>query len=280
MARSWRDIKKIHPAAEIIPAMSPDEFETLVESIREAGKILVPIAIYKNEILDGRHRLDAAEKAGLNNMDGVAWIAPTQVLPMTTDPYAYVLSANLHRRHLSTEGKRNVIAELLKAQPQKNDTQIAEMVKVSPHTVSDVRAEMEGRMQIAHVATHTDTLGRIQPATRAKPRAKPKATQATSQTEPSVDDNANNTKTEAENTESTTTAPITAVAPVTSVVSATGNTANPLLKLTGRIAVRALLSVIDNPLAWPNEAKIEKLRDTLRPTLVELSGALDKAEHA
>ena len=42
-----------------------------------------------------------------------------------TDPYEYVLSANLHRRHLTAEQKREIIAKLLKAQPEKSNRTIA-----------------------------------------------------------------------------------------------------------------------------------------------------------
>ena len=38
-----------------------------------------------------------------------------------TDPYAYVLSANVHRRHLTAEQKRELIAKVLKAQPEKSN---------------------------------------------------------------------------------------------------------------------------------------------------------------
>ena len=34
------------------------------------------------------------------------------------DPYAYVMSANLHRRHLTPEQRRELVAKLLKASPE------------------------------------------------------------------------------------------------------------------------------------------------------------------
>ena len=36
-----------------------------------------------------------------------------------TDPYAYVISANIRRRHLTAEQKRELIAKLIKATPEK-----------------------------------------------------------------------------------------------------------------------------------------------------------------
>ena len=57
------------------------------------------------------------------------------------------MSTNLQRRHLSADDKRKLIADLIKAMPEKSDRQIAEMLKVSPTTVGRVRAEMEPTVQ-------------------------------------------------------------------------------------------------------------------------------------
>jgi hypothetical protein len=54
-----------------------------------------------------------------------------------------VVSANLHRRHLSAERKRELIAELVKAHPEKSDRSIAEEAKTSHVTVGKVRREIE-----------------------------------------------------------------------------------------------------------------------------------------
>jgi hypothetical protein len=81
-----------------------------------------------------------------------------------SDPYAYVVSANLHRRHLDAEAKREVIAALVKAQPEKSNRQIAAMTDTSHPTVGKIRSEAEARGEVPRVTTHTDTKGRHQPA--------------------------------------------------------------------------------------------------------------------
>ncbi len=91
------------------------------------------------------------------------------------DPYAYVLSANVHRRHLTGEQKRELIAKLLKAQPEKSDRQIAETVKASPTTVGTVRAKMESAGDVSKLGTRQDTKGRQQPANKPKPPSVPAA---------------------------------------------------------------------------------------------------------
>ena len=79
-------------------------------------------------------------------------------------PAAYVISANIHRRHLTAQQKRELIAKLVKAQPEKSNRQIAKQAKVDHKTVASVRQEGEGRGEFPHVEARTDTRGRQQPA--------------------------------------------------------------------------------------------------------------------
>ena len=90
-----------------------------------------------------------------------------------TDPYEYVKSANIHRRHLTAEKKREAIANLIKATPGKSDRQIAKTAKASPTFVGKVRAEMEAKGEVSTVDTRTDAKGVKQPArkTGRKPEA-------------------------------------------------------------------------------------------------------------
>jgi hypothetical protein len=88
------------------------------------------------------------------------------LLGRDVDPWAYVISANLHRRHLTVEQKRDLIAKLIKATPEKSDRQIAETVKASPTTVGTVRAEMEATGDVSKLDTRTDSRGPAQPATK------------------------------------------------------------------------------------------------------------------
>jgi hypothetical protein len=80
------------------------------------------------------------------------------------DAYAFVLSANIHRRHLTAEQRRELIAKLLKAQPEKSDRQIGKIINADNKTVAAVREKLEAREEIPHVETRTDSKGRAQPA--------------------------------------------------------------------------------------------------------------------
>ena len=178
-SKSWRDVLPIHPAAELFPLMSPDELAALGEDIRKHG-LTSSIVLWSDGksqalLLDGRSRLDAIEReigpaiVGAPSITaGKDFLAINKVIVLdrSVDPYAYVISANIHRRHLTAEQKRELIAKLIEADPSKSDRQIAETVKASPTTVGTVRAEMEAKGDVSKLDTRTDSLGRQQLAHR------------------------------------------------------------------------------------------------------------------
>lgn len=83
---------KFHKLANLFPLMEPTEFKALVEDIKQNGQ-LHPIVIWEDQILDGRNRFRACEH--LN-------IEPKYTTFDGTDAFAFVVSLNLHRRHLSS----------------------------------------------------------------------------------------------------------------------------------------------------------------------------------
>ena len=85
------------------------------------------------------------------------------LLGRNVDPWAYVTSANLHRRHLTAEQRRELIGKLIEAMPEKSNRQIAKLVNASPTTVGTKRAEMEATGEVSKLDTSTDTRGRGQP---------------------------------------------------------------------------------------------------------------------
>ena len=133
-------------------------------------------------LLDGRNRLDALELLGLLGHNPLRArslrkvqnhcplkIAETVVLggfkvEAGVDPYTRVLSLNVHRRQLTAEQKRKLIAKLLAADPERSNSQIAKTAHADDKTVAAVRRELEGRSEIPNVETRTDTKGRKQPA--------------------------------------------------------------------------------------------------------------------
>src|SRR6478736_6505454 len=110
---SWREKIKVHPAAELFPLMSPAELEQLTEDVKE-NRLLVRIVLLPDgQLIDGRNRLDAAERAGLTVFDEDGNLAlPSRTLKRKIDPYAYVFSVNFRRRHLTPEQRDDVIRKL------------------------------------------------------------------------------------------------------------------------------------------------------------------------
>jgi ParB-like nuclease family protein len=159
---------KFHPLAGIFPLMEGAEFDELVADIKAHG-LREPIVLYEGLILDGRNRYRACIKAGVEpSFAPSAWRLPND------DPAGYVISANIRRRHLTAEQKRDLIAKLLKARPEKSNRQIGKQIGASHHTVKEVRTEMEGTGQIAQLqkTVGADGKARTQPAKKAKPEAK------------------------------------------------------------------------------------------------------------
>ena len=92
-----------HPIAAIFPLLDPTspEFLALVEDIKE-NDLREPIVVYEDKILDGRNRALALEISGREIKDAHF------KKYYGNDPIGFVLSANLHRRHLN-ESQRAMI---------------------------------------------------------------------------------------------------------------------------------------------------------------------------
>lgn len=93
----------VHPAAELFPMMSEPEFELMKEDIRVNGQN-DDVLIWDGQLLDGRNRLRACTELGIE--------PGFMTLPKAIDPVAWVLSHNLHRRHLDT-AQRAMVADKL-----------------------------------------------------------------------------------------------------------------------------------------------------------------------
>lgn len=96
---------KPHPYANIFPMMDESELEALSEDIVANGQKEV-ITIYHNQILDGRNRYAACLKAHIT--------PSTKELPTGTDAFKFVISKNLHRRHLDETGRAFLAAGMVK----------------------------------------------------------------------------------------------------------------------------------------------------------------------
>lgn len=93
-----------HPAASLFPMLDGEAFAALKADIAEHGQ-RVPIAMYGGAVLDGRNRLRACLELGLEPV--------TVDVPLEVDPWTYVVSLNLRRRHLAPHEAGRIYRELL-----------------------------------------------------------------------------------------------------------------------------------------------------------------------
>jgi hypothetical protein len=136
-------------------------------------------------LLDGRNRLDAFEAAGYTIVDKEDRSTPGQAHPRLihnhrlldwievrgldgVDPYAYVISANIHRRYLSTAQKIELVEKVITANPKMSGRQAAKLAGVSPTTATKTRAKLEKAGDVSTVDTSIDTRGRQQPIHKPK----------------------------------------------------------------------------------------------------------------
>jgi hypothetical protein len=183
--KSWRDVIKVHPAADLFPMMSEAELRELGEDIKKNG-LKTDIIFWSPTIdsesaylLDGRNRLDAMEAVGLLRLrkddNNWGWLLEqssckgrVNLVEGSTgaDPYALAVSLNIHRRHLTGEQKRELIAKLLKAKPEASNRSIGAQIKVDDKTVASVRRELESTAEIPQLekTIGADGKARKQPA--------------------------------------------------------------------------------------------------------------------
>ncbi|MHB1220178.1 MAG: ParB N-terminal domain-containing protein [Alphaproteobacteria bacterium] len=98
---------RTHPAAEIFPLLSGAELDALVADIKEHG-LREPVVLFDGAILDGRNRYRACQQLGVKTKT-VEWDGEGT-------PEAFVVSMNLHRRHLN-ESQRGMIAAKIAVRP-------------------------------------------------------------------------------------------------------------------------------------------------------------------
>lgn len=82
----------VHPVAALFPMMSDEELDDLAEDIKANGLIHPIVRNADGVLIDGRNRLEACRRAE---------VEPSFVELDGHDPVAFILSANITRRHLS-----------------------------------------------------------------------------------------------------------------------------------------------------------------------------------
>lgn len=119
-----------HPFAERFPLLEGDEWKTFLESIKKSKGNRQPVSFRtvngKKQGLDGRNREKACEELGLKCRYFEEIVDDDEVKE-------FILDANIHRRHMTAEMRRDIVAEL--RADGKSTRAIAAAVGVSHSTV-------------------------------------------------------------------------------------------------------------------------------------------------
>lgn len=155
--------------------MSDEEYEILSKDIATNGQ-LEPITLFEGVILDGWHRFQAC--AELN-------IEPKYKEYDGNDPVAFVLSKNLHRRHLNASQRAVAVTACREWMPNHRPKEVestfhlisnqalAEEASVSIQTIKDAKAVIKAGKADDVIAGKT-TVNKLVSELRGKPADKPK----------------------------------------------------------------------------------------------------------
>jgi ParB-like chromosome segregation protein Spo0J len=124
-----------HPLANVFPLLEGAEFTALVADIQQHG-VLEPIWLYEGQLLEGRNRYRACQELG---------IACPSRLYDGDDPVGFVVSLNVHRRHLD-ESQRAMVAARLATMRQGERTDLPSI---------EGRLSQEDAAQLLHVGVPT-----------------------------------------------------------------------------------------------------------------------------
>jgi ParB-like chromosome segregation protein Spo0J len=165
--------------------------------------------VYAHKLLDGRNRLDALallgwleaaekpKKASHYGRSTTYAVAPIKLLDGEADDsininddelftfedvydddsnlYSISASLNVHRRHLTQEMKRELIAQLLRLKPEQSNRAIGKQAKADDKTVASVRREMESTAEIPQLekTVGADGKARKQPSKKVTVNGQP-----------------------------------------------------------------------------------------------------------
>lgn len=133
-----------HPIAALFPLLDDVDMRSLADDIAAHG-LVEPITLYEGMVLDGRNRYRACHLAG---------VEPEYRQYDGDNPIAWVVSVNLHRRHLS-ESQRAMVASRLATLGEGRPTETASIEAVSQDNAADLLNVGRASVQRAReVQTH------------------------------------------------------------------------------------------------------------------------------
>jgi ParB-like chromosome segregation protein Spo0J len=149
-----------------LPSLSTDLYARLRDDIRHRG-IQVPILVDSKtgQVIDGQQRKRIAQELGIKD---IPTIYVSRLSSAERDDLR--LAINVYRRHLTRAQMRELIAWMLRSDPEASDRCIAGRTGASHPTVARVRSKLEAGGTIYHLPERNGSDGKKYPAA-AKPAA-------------------------------------------------------------------------------------------------------------
>lgn len=142
---------QFHEVASLFPLMSAEEFAALAADIRQNG-LREPLWTFEGKIIDGRNRYLACEESGIEPVTR-EWDGKGSLV-------MFVVSLNLHRRHLSSSQKAALAVDVLpllegearqrQLAAQNNNAARAVPQKVAEQAKGDSREQAAGMFKTNH----------------------------------------------------------------------------------------------------------------------------------
>lgn len=144
---------------QVMPALSEQDYLALKKDIDAVG-VLIPIEYDEDgNILDGHHRVKICDDLGIT-----VWPKLVRKGLSEEDKFAHARRLNIARRHINQAQRQELIADQLKATPEKSNRDIAGLLGVDHKTVGGVRDGLESGGEIPHHDTRVGKDGVSQPA--------------------------------------------------------------------------------------------------------------------
>src|ERR1700722_3990020 len=141
------------PVADIFPMLNDDELKALADDIKAKG-LTEPITLFEGKVLDGRNRYRACQLAEVE-------IRQDQFTQYEgNDALGFVVSKNLHRRHLNESQRAAIAAEIANMtvggdhsanlqKGQVSQSKAAELLNVSTRSVSTAKTIKDPDLKVA-----------------------------------------------------------------------------------------------------------------------------------
>ncbi len=144
---------EFHPLAHIFPILEEQDIKALAEDIKAKG-LMEPITLYEGKVLDGRDRYLACDLAEVK-------LRPDDLTQYEgDDALGFVISKNLHRRHLNESQRAAIAAEIANMtvggdhsanlqKGQVSQSKAAELLNVSTRSVSTAKTIKDPDLKVA-----------------------------------------------------------------------------------------------------------------------------------